>query len=185
MIFNETPLKGAFVIEIEKRADERGFFARTFCQKEFEAHGLNVNIRQCNTSMSLKKGTLRGLHFQLPPHEEAKYVRCTVGAVFDVVVDIRAGSPTFGKWFGVVLSAENFKGIYVPEGFAHGVLMLEDNSVITYQVSEFYAPGAERGLLWNDPDIGIEWAHVDAPITISDKDAQNMRLSELTRKQMT
>lgn len=170
MIFNETPLKGAFVIEIEKRVDERGFFARTFCRREFEEHGLNPNISQCNMSHNLKKGTLRGMHYQKPPHSEVKFVRCVCGAIFDCVVDIRENSPTYKKWFGVELSDSNFKALYIPEGFAHGFLSLQENSIISYQVSQFYAPNSEGLILWNDPEIGIKWPDIGCEFIISDKD---------------
>ncbi|MFQ5545347.1 MAG: dTDP-4-dehydrorhamnose 3,5-epimerase family protein, partial [Acidiferrobacterales bacterium] len=137
MIFTETQLKGAFVIEPELIEDERGSFARTFCRHEFEAHGLNSNLVQCNISFNKKKGTLRGMHYQASPHEEAKLVRCTRGAIYDVIIDLRPHSPTFKQWVAVDLTWDNRKIIYVPEGFAHGFQTLEDNSEILYHMSQF------------------------------------------------
>ena len=157
MLFAETKLKGAFVIELEPHTDERGFFARSWCRREFEAHKLNPNLVQCNVSFNAKKGTLRGLHYQTKPFEEAKLVRCTRGAVYDVIVDIRPDSPTFRHYVGVLLTADNRLSLYVPEGFAHGFLTLEHRTEVFYQMSEFYAPEAARGFRWNDPAFGIEW----------------------------
>lgn len=168
MLFTETELKGAFVIELEKRGDERGFFARTFCRKEFAAHGLNTQLPQANMSFSRFKGTLRGMHYQIHPHAEAKLVRCTRGAVFDVAVDLRSDSPTYLKWLGVQLSAENYKMFYIPEGFAHGYMTLDDHSELIYMVSAFYTPEKERGVRWDDPAFNIKWPL--APEIISDKD---------------
>jgi dTDP-4-dehydrorhamnose 3,5-epimerase len=168
MIFIETPLQGAFVIEPERREDERGFFARTFCAREFGEHGLQPVVAQSNLSFNHAKGTLRGLHYQLAPAEEAKLVRCTAGAIYDVIVDLRTDSPTYLSHFGVELSAANRKALYVPELFGHGYQTLADDTEVTYQVSEFYAPGHESGLLYDDPAIGIEWP---LPVSvISDKD---------------
>ena len=169
MKFHPTPLKDAFVIELEKRGDERGFFARTFCVHEFAAHGIDNKIVQINNSLSAQKYTLRGMHYQLAPHAETKIVRCIKGALYDVILDLRPESPTFGKWFGAELTAENRNMMVVPKGFAHGFLTLEDNTEAFYLVSEFYAPQAERGLRYNDPRFAIEWPHV--PVVISDKDA--------------
>ena len=157
MRFTETRLAGAFVIDHERREDNRGFFARTFCQKEFEAHGLNPHIVQCNVAFNKRVGTLRGLHFQLPPYQEAKLVRCTRGAVYDVIVDLRRDSPTFKKWVAVELTAENRKMLYVPTGFAHSYQTLEDNSEVIYQVSEFYAPEHARGVRYNDRAFDVRW----------------------------
>ncbi len=157
MNFHETKLKGAFVIELERKEDERGFFARAWCQKEFEAHGLNRNLVQANVSYNRKRGTLRGLHYQVAPHEEAKLVRCFRGAIYDVIVDLRPDSPTYLRWIGVELTAENRCMLYVPEGFAHGFQTLEDDTEVFYQVSQFYTPGAERGVRWDDPTFAIEW----------------------------
>jgi dTDP-4-dehydrorhamnose 3,5-epimerase len=157
MIFKETKLKGAYIIELEPLQDERGFFARTFCKKDFEEHGLNPCIAQCNISYSKKTGTLRGMHYQVAPYEEAKLVRCTRGAIYDVMVDLRPESPTFKQWVAEELTAKNCKMLYIPEGFAHGYLSLEDNTMVFYQVSEFYHPECERGVRWDDPAIGIKW----------------------------
>ncbi len=168
MIFTETRIPGAFVIDVKRIEDERGFFGRAFCQKEMKEHGLNEVVAQTNLSSNRKKGTLRGLHYQTAPHEESKLVRCTRGSLFDVLVDLREGSPTFCQWFGVTLTADSFTMLYVPEGCAHGFLTLEDNTDIMYQVSTFYAPESEKGLLWNDPAFNIEWPF--EPAVISDKD---------------
>jgi dTDP-4-dehydrorhamnose 3,5-epimerase len=169
MKFHETELKGAFIIEPEKREDERGFFARSWCQREFEQHGLVPTVVQANISCNRKKGTLRGMHYQAAPHEETKLVRCTRGAIYDVIVDVRPESPTFRKWIGVELTARNYKMLYVPEGFAHGFQTLADDTEVVYQVTQFYTPGAERGIRWNDPAIQIEWP--EAVHSISEKDA--------------
>ncbi len=157
MIFTETKLKGAFVIEPEKLADERGFFARTFCRKEFEANGLNPNLVQCNISFNKKSGTVRGMHFQVKPYEEAKLVSCLRGAIYDVIIDLRPNSPTYRQWVAVELSGENFRLLYIPEGFAHGFQTLEDNTVVFYQMSDTYHPESSRGLRWDAPLFGIKW----------------------------
>jgi dTDP-4-dehydrorhamnose 3,5-epimerase len=157
MRFVESKLAGAYVIEPERYSDDRGFFARTFCQREFEAHGLNPCVAQCSVSFNKRKGTLRGMHFQVAPHQEAKLVRCTMGSIFDVIIDVRPDSPTFKQYFSVVLSAENRTALYVPEGFAHGFQTLEDNSEVFYQISEFYVPECARGVRWNDPAFAIRW----------------------------
>lgn len=157
MIFTPTPLAGAYVLELERREDERGFFARAFCQKEFAEHGLNPRIAQCNVSFNAKRGTLRGMHYQAPPHEEAKVVRCTQGTVWDVIVDLRRGSPTFKRWHGVELSAGSRRALYIPEGLAHGFQTLTDDAELLYLMSEFYHPEAARGVRWDDPAFGIEW----------------------------
>jgi len=166
--FTETTLSGAFIIDIEPRSDDRGFFARTFCQKEFEAHGLNPCVAQCNLSLNHKAGTLRGLHYQTPPATEAKLVRCIRGAIFDVIVDLRPDSPTYLQHVGVELSADNRRALYVPDLFAHGYQALTDGAEALYQVSEFYTPGVEAGLRYDDPALAIEWPL--AATVISDKD---------------
>ena len=169
MKFHETELKGAFIIEPEKRADDRGFFARSWCQKEFEQHGLVPRVVQANISNNKYKATLRGMHYQASPYEETKLVRCTRGAVYDVIIDVRPDSPTYHRWIGVELTASNYKMLYVPEGFAHGFQTLEDDTEVIYQVSQFYTPSAERGIRWNDPLFQIKWL---TPVeTISEKDA--------------
>lgn len=167
--FIPTSLAGAYVIEPERLEDERGYFARTFCRVEFVAHGLNPNLVQCNVSFNLKRGTLRGMHYQAKPHEEAKLVRCTRGTIFDAIIDIRPDSLTFRKWFAVELSAANGHMLYIPEGFAHGFQTLEDGSEVFYQMSEKYFPESVRGIRWNDPVIGIRWPLAD-PV-ISQRDA--------------
>ena len=169
MIFTPTPLAGALIITPEKIVDERGFFARIFCRREFEARGLNPNLVQCNISFNKKKGTLRGMHYQLAPHAEVKLVRCTAGAIYDVIIDLRSESITYKQWYAAELTAENHKMLYVPEGFAHGYETLTDNTEVTYQVSEFYSPESERGIRWNDQAFSIVWP---VPVSeISDKDA--------------
>jgi dTDP-4-dehydrorhamnose 3,5-epimerase len=155
--FIETKLSGAFVIELERREDERGFFARTFCQNEFEAHGLKAIIAQANMAHNARKGTLRGMHFQYPPAAETKLVRCTRGAILDIIVDLRPESPSFLDHIAVELTADNQRALYVPERFAHGYQALDDNTDTTYQVGEFYTPDAEGGLLYNDPALGLTW----------------------------
>ena len=157
MIFEETELRGAFLVRLEPHEDERGFFARSWCRKEFEANGLCGRLVQCSISFNRKEGTLRGMHFQVPPHEEAKLVRCTMGAIHDVILDLRKSSPTFGRYVGVTLTPENRLALYVPEGFAHGFLALKDDTEVFYQMSEFFEPGAARGIRWNDPAFGIRW----------------------------
>jgi dTDP-4-dehydrorhamnose 3,5-epimerase len=157
MIFTAAPTAGAMVIDLESIEDERGFFARTYCAREFAAHGLDARVSQCNTSFNRAKGTVRGLHFQRPPHAEAKLVRCTRGAAYDVIVDLRADSPTYLRHFGVELSARNRKMVYVPEGFAHGFQTLEDDTDIFYQMSAPYVAQAAGGVRWDDPLFAIEW----------------------------
>ncbi len=157
MIFQETPLKGAFVIKLKRLEDERGFFARSYCQNEFEEYGLFPKVVQANVSYNKQKGTLRGMHYQTSPYEEAKIVRCTRGAIYDVIIDLRKDSPTYKQWFGIELSADNRETLFVPESFAHGFQTLLDHTEITYMVSQFYTPGSERGIRWNDPAIGIQW----------------------------
>lgn len=168
MIFTETALAGAFVIDLERRGDARGFFARSFCAEEFDAHGLATRFVQANTSLSAEPGTLRGLHFQRAPAEEAKLMRCVQGAMWDVIVDIRPGSPTHLQSFGVELSAENGRQLYVPKGFAHGFLTLTPDTMAAYMVDEYYTPGVEEGFRYDDPALAIDWPH---PVhVVSDKD---------------
>jgi dTDP-4-dehydrorhamnose 3,5-epimerase len=170
MIFVETPLPGAYVIEIEKHEDERGFFARSWCAQECSTLGLDSRLVQCNISFNKRKGTLRGLHYQLPPHAEAKLVRCTRGAIYDVIVDLRMDSPTFLKWFGVELTAMNYRMLYIPKRFAHGFQTLDDATEIVYQMSEFYAPDAAQGVRWNDPRVGIAWPEAERIMSIKDRE---------------
>ena len=157
IIITDTKLKDTFIIELERHPDERGFFARTFCEREFESHGLNSHFVQCNISFNKRKGTLRGMHFQLPPHAETKLVRCTRGAIYDVVVDLRPQSPTFKEWIAIVLTEEKRNMVYVPEGCAHGFLTLEDESEVFYQMSKFYHAELSRGVRWDDPAFQITW----------------------------
>ena len=171
MIFTETALKDAFIIEPEPIHDERGFFARTWSQEEFLQRGLNPTVVQQNISLNKVRGTLRGMHYQVKPHQEAKLVRCTAGPIFDVIVDLRKDSPTFHKWFGLELSSNNRRMLYVPESFAHGFQTLEDDTEVGYQISEYYHPEAARGLRWDDPALGINWP---LPVTvISQRDKQH------------
>lgn len=158
MIFKQTKLKGAYLIEMEALEDSRGFFARTFCREEFEKHGLTPQVAQCNLSFNRKRGTLRGIHYQVAPHEEAKLVICLAGSIYDVIVDLRADSPTYGEWIALELSArDHCRMLYIPQGFAHGFQTLEDDSEVFYQISEFYAPEYARGIRWNDPTLRIQW----------------------------
>lgn len=168
MIFTETRLAGAFIIEPEPHRDERGAFARTWCRREWEARGLDARLAQCNVSFNKKRGTLRGLHYQAAPYAEARLVRCTRGAVYDVIVDLRPAAPGFGQWVGVVLSADAGTMLWVPAGFAHGFQTLEDATEVVYQMTEFYVPEAARGLRWDDPRLGILWPPAER--TISDRD---------------
>jgi dTDP-4-dehydrorhamnose 3,5-epimerase len=169
MIFREQSLAGVFEIKIEPNRDERGFFARSWCQSEFGAHGLNPKIVQANISFNARKGTLRGMHYQAEPFGEAKLVRCTAGAIYDVVVDVRPQSPTFKRWLGFVLDAEQRNMLYIPEGFAHGFLTLSDKTEIFYQMSEFYHPELSRGVRWNDPAFAVEWPHEIAVMSERDR----------------
>lgn len=157
MIFTETSLPGAYVIDVQRLEDERGFFARAFCQNEFTDHGLNPVIAQGNVAFNVKKGTLRGMHFQFPPAAETKLVRCTRGAILDIIVDLRPESPTYLQHVAVELNEDNYRALYVPERFAHGYQTLADRTETSYQVGEFYAPGTEGGLKYDDPDLGLEW----------------------------
>jgi dTDP-4-dehydrorhamnose 3,5-epimerase len=168
MKFIETKLAGAYIIELDLIKDTRGFFARSWCQEEFAKHGLNPNLVQCNISFNHQKGTLRGMHYQIKPHEEAKLVRCTQGRIYDVIIDLRTNSTTYKQWFGVELSAANRKMLYIPEGFAHGFQTLENQSEVFYQMSNFYHPESARGIRWDDPEFAIKWEITDK--IISDKD---------------
>ncbi|WP_017656137.1 dTDP-4-dehydrorhamnose 3,5-epimerase [Fortiea contorta] len=163
MIFTETALNDAFMIELEQKPDHRGFFARTFCAQEFAAHGLKPTVAQCNLSFNHKKGTVRGMHYQIAPATETKLVRCTKGAIYDVIIDMRPESPTFLSHIGVELTPDNYRALYVPAMFAHGYQTLTDDSEVVYQVSEFYTPGYERGLRYDDPSFNIDW-----PLEVSD-----------------
>jgi dTDP-4-dehydrorhamnose 3,5-epimerase len=168
VIFKETKLQGAYLIQLKELVDDRGFFARTWCQREFDEMGLVARIVQANMSFNHKKGTLRGMHYQVSPYEETKLIRCTRGAIYDVIVDLRADSPTYCQWIGAELTADNHHMLFVPEGFAHGFQTLKDDTEVTYQVSQFYTPGAERGARYDDTAFGIDWP---IPVSaISDKD---------------
>jgi len=158
------------VIEIEKQEDERGFFSRLWCAQEFFARGLDDRLVQCNVSFNKRRGTLRGLHYQIPPHAETKLIRCTRGALYDVIVDLRAESPTFLQWFGLELTATNYRMLYIPKRFAHGFQTLEDETEIAYQMSEFYAPQAARGIRWNDPRLGIVWPEANRIMSKKDRE---------------
>ena len=176
LIFTEIQLNGAFLIEPEYFEDERGFFARTWCKQEFEQHGLSSKLVQCNISFNRKKGTLRGMHYQEAPYEETKLVRCTKGAIYDVVIDLRPDSQTFREWFSIELTEDNRKMLYIPEGFAHGFLTLTDNTEVFYQMSEFYAPGHAKGVRWNDPAFNIMWPIEVNVISEKDKKIPDFRL---------
>jgi dTDP-4-dehydrorhamnose 3,5-epimerase len=168
MKFNETGLQGAIIVEIEKLQDQRGFFARSWCKREFEQYGLDASLVQANVSYNHRKGTLRGMHFQVEPHGETKLVRCTQGAIYDVIIDLRQDSPTYRKWVGVELTADNFRMLFVPKMFAHGFQTLAEESVVTYQVGQFYTPGSERGIRFDDSAFQIQWP-LEVGV-ISDKD---------------
>lgn len=170
-----TSLAGAFVIEVERHVDDRGWFGRTFCRRELEAHGLIGTVAQCNVSVSDRRGTLRGLHYQVAPHQEAKLVRCTRGAIHDVIVDLRVGSPTYLQSYAVELTADAYSALYVPAEFAHGFLTLGDDVEVLYQMSAEYEPTAGRGLRWDDPVLGIAWPA--SPVVVSDRDASFPLLS--------
>jgi dTDP-4-dehydrorhamnose 3,5-epimerase len=157
MIFTETTLKGAFLIEPERRRDERGFFARTWCQSEFAAAGLQTDWVQCNISFNKERGTLRGMHYQATPYEEAKLVRCTMGAVYDVIIDLRTDSPTYRQWLAAELTSDNRLMLFIPKGFAHGFQTLTDEAEVFYQMSQFYVPEYARGVRWDDPAFKISW----------------------------
>lgn len=170
MIFAETELRGSFLIRLELKEDQRGSFARSFCREEFEAHGLDPRVAQCSISFNPLAGTLRGLHFQRPPFQEAKLVRCTSGAIYDVAVDLRPGSPTFGRHLGVELDARNRAMLYIPEGCAHGYQTLEDDTEVFYQMSAPYAAHAQTGVRWDDPAFGIRWPREVRVISPRDQD---------------
>lgn len=170
MKFTATPLEGAYVIEIEPNSDDRGYFSRIWCRQEFERRGLNAVIEQTSSSFNLKKGTLRGMHYQDAPNEEVKLVRCTRGAIYDVILDLRPSSPTFRRWFGVELTAENSKMLYIPGGMAHGFQTLMDSSEVFYQISEAYRPGLARGVRWNDPAFSIAWPLPEPILSARDRD---------------
>jgi dTDP-4-dehydrorhamnose 3,5-epimerase len=169
MTFEETSISGAYLVDLNRMEDHRGFFARAWSAKEFAEMGLATSYPDVNFSLSTRKGTIRGLHYQKAPHEEAKFVRCVRGALFDVIVDLRPGSPTFLKWAGFEIRAEDYRAIYVPAGCAHGIQSLEDNTEMLYMVSACYQPGAEAGIRWDDPFLAIEWPDVEERI-VSDKD---------------
>lgn len=168
MIFKETKLKGAYVIELDSIKDKRGFFARCFCLREFKKKGLNFNIVQSSISYNKKRYTIRGMHFQSAPYEEAKLVMCVKGGLYDVIIDLRTDSPTYGKWFSVKLTETNYKALYIPKGFAHGFQTLKNDTVVLYQISEFYHPECARGVKWDDVNFSIKWPFKN--ITISEKD---------------
>jgi dTDP-4-dehydrorhamnose 3,5-epimerase len=175
MIFTETPLSGAFLIEPELLEDARGFFARTWCERELGTRGLVTRIAQCSTSFNKRKGTLRGMHYQAPPFQEVKIVRCIRGSIYDVIIDLRADSPTFTGHFAVVLTAENRKMVYVPTGFAHGFQTLEDDSEVLYQISEFYSSANARGVRWDDRAFGIPWPADERTIVDRDRTYPDFR----------
>jgi dTDP-4-dehydrorhamnose 3,5-epimerase len=170
MIFTETNLKGAYVVELQRFEDERGYFARSWCEREFKEHGLDSRLVQCNVSFNRRKGTLRGMHYQVPPFAEAKLTRCTRGALYDVIIDLRPESHTFLRWMAIELTPDNNKMVFIPNGFAHGFQTLEDNTEIFYQMSEFYAPECARGVRWNDPLFSITWPAAER--TIAPRDQQ-------------
>lgn len=178
MKFEQTKLEGNYLIDLDKKEDERGFFARYFCSKEFGAKDLNTHWVQINNSLSKTKGTLRGLHYQRTPNAEIKLIRCLKGSIWDVVVDLRDSSKTFGEWFGAELSSENRTMMYVPKGFAHGFISLKPDTEILYLVSDFYQPASEGTLIWDDPEININWP-LDATI-ISEKDKNGVSLEQTT-----
>ena len=169
MIFTETGLKGAWIIDLQRIDDERGFFARSFCREDFSARGLKADVAQCNISYNKLKGTLRGMHYQQKPKEEAKLVRCTRGKIFDVIIDLRPSSSTYCRWKGVELSEESCRALYIPEGFAHGFQTLEDNSEVYYQMYEFFAPECANGTRWDDPTFCIRWPLANPIISTKDR----------------
>jgi dTDP-4-dehydrorhamnose 3,5-epimerase len=169
VIFQETRLLGAFVVDLEPRSDERGFFARAYCEREFKDHGLPTWYPQCNLSRNRKAGTLRGMHYNAAPYGEAKLIRCATGAIYDVIVDFRAGSATYLEWIGVELTAREGRALFVPAGFAHGFVTLEDDTDVFYQMGDFYRPEAARGLRWNDPRLAIRWPR--EPTIVAERDA--------------
>jgi dTDP-4-dehydrorhamnose 3,5-epimerase len=168
--FEETPLSGVYVITPDKFPDERGFFARTFCEADFEKHGIAFHTIQCNASFNRSRGTLRGMHYQLAPYGEVKLVRCTAGKVYDVVVDLRPESSTYCQWYGLELSSEEHNALLIPEGLAHGYLSLTENTEVFYQMASYYAPDSARGVRWDDPAFGIDWPFT--PVVMAERDAQ-------------
>ena len=175
MKFTRGELEGVWIVELEKHSDERGYFARTWCVDEFEKHGLNPRIVQCNTSFNSKRGTLRGMHFQATPHGEAKLIRCTRGAIYDVALDLRRNSATFKRWTAVELNATGNRMLYIPEGFAHGFQSLEDESEISYQMSEYFHPESSRGVRWDDPEAAIRWPIANPIMSQRDRDLPLLR----------
>jgi len=175
MKFLPTPVAGAFVIELEPIADERGLFVRSFCAETFEAQGLDARVAQCNISVSPRRGTLRGMHYQRAPHAEVKLVRCTRGSIYDVIVDLRADSPSFRRWHGLRLDGNDPRLVYVPEGCAHGLLTLTDDCEVTYQISQRYHAGSAHGVRWNDPAFGIEWPEAPRLLSARDRDFPDFR----------
>lgn len=175
MLFTETKLKGAYVIDLEPRADERGFFARSWCAEEFEKLDLNPRLVQCNISFNKKCGTLRGMHYQAAPFPEAKLVRCTMGAIYDVIIDLRRDSPTFKQWLAIELSAGNHRALYIPEEFAHGFQTLAEDTEVFYQMSESFHPDCARGVRWNDPAFGILWPEDIRNISNRDQEYQDFQ----------
>ena len=183
MRFIQTPLAGVILIEQERHSDERGFFARTWCAEEFARHGLDTSIAQCSVSFNPHRGTLRGLHYQAPPSAEVKVVRCTRGAIFDVVADLRPDSPTFGQWVGYELSAENGRAVYVPRGFGHGFITLMDATEVSYQISVPFAPDAARGIRWDDPFLDVAWPLPVRVISARDAHYPNAQLGQFAELQ--
>jgi len=180
MIFRPTRLKDVFEIEPEPHSDDRGFFARSWCQREFEDHGLNPKVVQCNVSYNARRGTLRGIHYQESPSAEAKLVRCTRGAIYDVVVDLRSQSASFAQWIAAELTADNYRALYVPEGCGHGFLTLQDETEVFYQMSEFYSPELSRGVRWNDPSFQIFWPRTVEVISDRDRTYPDFQLAQCT-----
>jgi len=178
MLFQPTKLQGAYLIALQPIEDERGFFARSWCRQEFADHGLDANLVQCNVSFNKRRGTIRGMHYQLAPSAETKLVRCTRGALYDVAIDLQPESPTFLQWTGVTLTAENRSGFYIPKGFAHGFQTLEDDTEVFYQMSEFYAPASARGLRWNDPLFTIQWPLPITVISAKDQEYPDFRVEQ-------
>ncbi len=175
MLFTETNLKNAYIVDLEPHMDERGFFARAWCAQEFEALGLNSRLVQCNISFNKKRGTLRGMHYQIEPYPEVKMVRCTMGAIYDVIIDLRPDSATFQAWYSIELSAENHRAIYIPAGFAHGFQTLTETSEVFYQMSEFFHPECARGVRWNDPAFKILWPDDIRSISLRDQEYPDYR----------
>jgi len=180
MIFRPTRLKDVFEIEPEPHSDDRGFFARSWCQREFEDHGLNPKVVQCNVSYNARRGTLRGIHYQENPSAEAKLVRCTRGAIYDVVVDLRSQSASFAQWIAAELTADNYRALYVPEGCGHGFLTLQDETEVFYQMSEFYSPELSRGVRWNDPSFQIFWPRIVEVISDRDRTYPDFQFAQCT-----